>query len=242
MQQHCLDMRFYGSAMRTPHVQGGFREILVCEESQAVPADVPPERAAFAEPLSVCLHAARQAGDLLGKRVLITGAGPIGALLAMVARQAGAREIVASDLLEEPLAMLRRVAADRTFNVGADPQALAGFAADKGYFDVVFEASGSSAALAAALGAARPRGTLVQVGLGGGETAVPMNMVVAKEIALRGTFRFHAEFEQAVQLLASGQMDVAPLLTEIVALDDAPRAFALATDRRRSMKVQLAIS
>jgi len=71
---HCLDMRFYGSAMRMPHVQGGFRELLVCSEAQAVPvpADVPLEIAAFAEPLSVCLHAARRAGPLLGRRVLVT--------------------------------------------------------------------------------------------------------------------------------------------------------------------------
>ena len=61
-QQHCLDMRFSGSAMRMPHVQGGFRQLLVCDQSQAIPADMPLERAAFAEPLSVCLHAIRQAG------------------------------------------------------------------------------------------------------------------------------------------------------------------------------------
>ena len=81
-QNHCLDMRFYGSAMRFPHVQGAFREPLVCEESQAhVVADgVSLGEAAMAEPLAVCLHAARRAGPLLGKRVLVTGSGPIGAL------------------------------------------------------------------------------------------------------------------------------------------------------------------
>jgi L-idonate 5-dehydrogenase len=241
LQQHCLDMRFYGSAMRMPHVQGGFREILVCDESQAVPADMPTERAAFAEPLSVCLHAARQAGELLGSRVLVTGAGPIGALCAMVARHAGAREVVATDLLDEQLAMLRRVAADRTVNMAAEPEGLAGYAADKGHFDVVFEASGSGAALAAAMQAARPRATIVQVGLGGAETAVPLNMLVSKEQMLRGTFRFHAEFEQAVQMLSAGALDVSPLLTEIVPLAEANRAFTLATDRRHAMKVQLAL-
>jgi len=241
LQQHCLDMRFYGSAMRIPHVHGAFRELLVCDEAQAVAADMPAERAAFAEPLAVCLHAGRQAGPLLGRRVLVTGAGPIGALCVLVARHAGAAEIVATDLLDEPLAIVRRIGADRTLNMAQDPAALAPFQADKGKFDVVFEASGSFMALAGAIAAARPRATIVQVGLGGAETAVPMNVVVAKEITLRGTFRFHAEFALAVQLLASGAIDVAPLLTEIVALDEAPRAFALASDRRRAMKVQLAL-
>jgi L-idonate 5-dehydrogenase len=240
-QQHCLDMRFYGSAMRVPHVHGAFREVLVCDETQAVPADMPLERAAFAEPLAVCLHAGRQAGPLLGRRVLVTGAGPIGALCVMVARHAGAAEIVATDLLDEPLAIVRRVGADRTVNMNRDAAALAPYQEEKGKFDVVFEASGSGAALAGAIAAARPAATIVQVGLGGAETAVPMNLVVTKEITLRGTFRFHEEFALAVEKLASGAIDVAPLLTEIVALDEAPRAFALATDRRRAMKVQLAL-
>lgn len=240
-QQHCLDMRFYGSAMRTPHVHGGFRELLVCDESQAVPADMPPERAAFAEPLAVCLHAARQAGPLLGRRVLVVGSGPIGVLCGMAARQAGAREIVVTDLADAPLAIARRAAADRTVNVAADPGAMAAFGAGKGHFDAGFECSGSAPGIASALAAVRPGGTLVQVGLGGAETAVPMNLVVSKEITLRGTFRFHAEFEQAVDLLARGAIDVAPLLTEIVPVDQAERAFALASDRGRAMKVQLAL-
>ncbi len=240
-QQHCLDMRFYGSAMRTPHVQGGFREQLVCDESQAVPAAMPLERAAFAEPLAVCLHAARQAGPLLGRRVLVVGAGPIGVLCAMAARQGGAREVVVTDLMDAPLAIARKAAADRTVNVAADPAAMAAFAADKGYFDIGLECSGSAPGIVAALTALRPGATLVQVGLGGAETPVPMNMVVSKEITLRGTFRFHAEFELAVDLLARGAIDVAPLLTEIVPIDEAIRAFELATDRKRAMKVQLAL-
>ncbi|MCX7381736.1 MAG: L-idonate 5-dehydrogenase [Alphaproteobacteria bacterium] len=240
-QIHCLDMRFYGSAMRVPHVQGGFREQLVCDESQAVPADMPPERAAFAEPLAVCLHAVRQAGPLLGRRVLVMGAGPIGVLCAMVARHAGAREIVVTDLLDAPLVLAARLAADWTVNVATDGAAMAQYGAEKGYFDVAFEASGSAQGVASALLALRPGGTMVQVGLGGAETAVPMNLVVSKEITLRGTFRFHGEFEMAVALLARGAIDVAPLLTEIVPLAEAERAFTLATDRRRAMKVQLAI-
>jgi L-idonate 5-dehydrogenase len=235
-------MRFYGSAMRMPHMQGGFREFLVCPAAQAipVPAGTPLELAAFAEPLSVCLHAARQAGDLMGARVLVTGAGPIGALCILVARHAGAREIVATDLAEAPLAMARRIGADDAFNLRDHPDALAPFAAEKGRFDVVFECSGSGAALAGAIPVARPCATIVQVGIGGSETPVALNVLVAKEITLRGTFCFHAEFAQAVAVLARGAIDVAPLLTETLPLADAVRAFDLASDRSRAMKVQLA--
>jgi len=93
---HCLDMRFYGSAMRMPHVQGAFRQEIIIERAQAhVVADhVTDGEAAMAEPLSVALHAVRRAGPLFGKRVLVTGCGPIGALTVIAARRAGALQIV----------------------------------------------------------------------------------------------------------------------------------------------------
>ena len=240
MANHCLDMRFYGSAMRFPHVQGGFREVLVCRASQAVPAPMPPARAAFAEPLAVALHAARQAGPLLGARVLVTGAGPIGALCLLAARHAGARQVVATDLVDAPLAVARRLGAAATHNLRAEPDALVPYAADKGTFDAVFECSGSAAALAGAVPVARPGAVIVQVGIGGTETPVALNALVAKEIALRGSFRFHEEFQLAVDVLARGAIDVAPLLTATLPLTDANAAFALASDRGRAMKVQLA--
>ncbi len=239
---HCLHMRFYGSAMRMPHVQGGFREMLVCDESQAVlvPPGIELTTAAFAEPLAVCLHAARQAGTMLGARVLVTGAGPIGALLTLVARHGGAREVVATDLLDAPLALVRDLGADRVVNMATHPDGLEPYARDKGVFDVVLEASGSAAALASAFVVARPGAVVVQVGLGGGETAIPLNLVVAKEIAIRGSFRFHEEFAWAVDFIASGAIDVSPLLTEVVPLREAARAFTLAANRAQAMKVQLA--
>ena len=241
LPRHCLNMLFFGSAMRFPHVQGGFRERLVCTEMQAVPiaAGLSLELAAFAEPLSVCLHAANQAGELMGRRVLVTGTGPIGALAILVARHAGAREVVATDLADAPLAIARQIGADAAINV-REQGALDRFGANKGYFDVVFEASGSGAALASAVAVARPGAVIVQVGLGG-EMTVPINTIVAKEISLRGTFRFDREFDWAVQFLGSGAIDVRPLLTEVVPLDEAVRAFELAGDRSRAMKVQLAL-
>jgi len=164
MPNHCLDMRFYGSAMRNPPVHGGFREVLTCRADQAhrLPPGTDLAEAAFAEPLAVCLHAARQAGSLLGQRVLVSGCGPIGALSVLAARHGGAKEVVVTDLMDEPLALALRIGADRAINMAADPHGLAPYAADKGTFDVVFEASGAASAIAAAAAAcddraARPR-------------------------------------------------------------------------------------
>jgi len=240
-QNHCLDMRFYGSAMRFPHVLGGFRDVLVCDEAQAVPvpASMSAAQAAFAEPFAVTLHAVNRAGPLLGKRVLITGAGPIGAFTVIAARRAGALEIVATDVAEAPLAAARKVGANATVNV-TKKDALAGYGTDKGHFDVMFEASGNAKALADGLAVVRPTGIVVQIGIAGAEMTLPMNLAVAKEIELRGTFRFHEEFALAVALIGGGLVDVMPLLTATLPLVQANEAFALAADRSKAMKVQLA--
>lgn len=242
LQQHCTDMRFYGSAMRFPHVQGGFREALVIEERQAVKvADgVSASSAAFAEPLAVCLHAARRAGPLLGKKVLVTGSGPIGVLAMVAAKAAGAAEIVATDVVDAPLSIARRMAATAVVNVAAEPERLkTEYGEEKGYFDVMLEASGNQHALTGAFDVVRPGGVIVQIGVGGAFT-LPMNVLVAKEFDLRGSFRFHEEFDWAVAMIGSGTVDFSPLLTATIPVDRAVEAFDLAADKSQAMKVQLA--
>ena len=241
-QNQCLDMRFYGSAMRMPHVDGAFRQHLVAEASQChrLADGVTLSEGAFAEPFAVTLHAVSRAGSLLGKRVLVTGSGPIGALCIVAARAHGAREIVVTDVMEGPLAFARAVGADETIDVARESERLAAYGADKGTFDVMFEASGNAAALAAGIEVLRPRSVLVQLGLGSGDMAVPQNRIVAKEIEVRGSFRFHEEFALAVDLINKRRVDVRPLLSDTFPIDEAIAAFELANDRRRSMKVQIA--
>jgi L-idonate 5-dehydrogenase len=241
-QQHCLDMRFMGSAMRMPHVQGGFRERMTCEAVRAIKVEdhVTLAEAAFAEPLAVCLHAVKRAGDVKGKRVLITGSGPIGALTILAARAAGAAEITVTDVAAAPLAIATKVGADRVLNVAADPDSLKPFEAEKGSFDVLFEASGNERALAGALASIRPGGIIVQIGVAG-QMTIPTGVLVAKELELRGTFRFHGEFQESVDLLNRRAIDVLPLLTATLPLEQAVEAFELASDRSRSVKVQLAL-
>ncbi len=149
LPNHCLNMRFYGSAMPFPHIQGAFRETLVADATQCHDATgLTAGEAAMAEPLAVTLHATTRAGQMLGKRVLVTGCGPIGVLSILAARRAGAAEIVATDLSDFTLSLARKAGADRTINTGTDPTALAGYAPNKGYFDVLYECTGVAAALA----------------------------------------------------------------------------------------------
>lgn len=236
---HCLNMRFYGSAMPFPHVQGAFREALVADATQCAPADgLSAGEAATAEPLAVCLHAARRAGGLLGKRVLVTGCGPIGLLCIIVARRSGAAEIVATDLTSFTLRMARQNGADSTVNVGQAPERLAAYEAGKGYFDLLFECTGVAQALVAGIAALRPGGTVMQLGLGG-DMQIPVQTMTTKEIQFRGSFRFHEEFFTGVELMQKGLIDVKPLITQTVGLDDAESGFQLASDRNLAMKVQI---
>lgn len=242
LPNQCLNMRFYGSAMPFPHIQGAFREVLVADAIQCVPADgLTPGEAAMAEPLAVTLHATRRAGELLGRRVLVTGCGPIGLLSILSARRAGAAEIVATDLSDFTLAMARTAGADRVINSKTDPDALAAYGADKGTFDALYECSGAAPALAAGIAALKPRGVIVQLGLGG-EMSLPMMAITAKELELRGSFRFHEEFAIGVGLMQKGLIDVKPLITHTVPLTDAISAFEIASDRSRAMKAQITFS
>lgn len=236
---HCLNMRFYGSAMPFPHSQGAFSEALVAEAAQCVPADgLTAGEAAMAEPLAVCLHAVRRVGPLMGKAVLVTGCGPIGVLCILAARRAGADLIVATDLSPFTLAMARQAGADVVINMADNAAALGEYTRDKGSFDVLFECSGAQPAVLAAIPALRPGGTILQLGLGGDMT-LPMQVITAKELVLMGSFRFHEEFGMGVSLMQKGLINVKPLITHSFAIEDAVLAFQTAGDRSRAMKAQI---
>ncbi len=240
MYNQCLDMRFYGSAMSFPHIQGAFREVLVTDATQCAPADgLSAGEAAAAEPLAVCLHSARRAGDILGKRVLVTGCGPIGLLCILVARLSGAAEIVATDLSDFTLRIAKQNGADNTVNVGQTPERMTAYGANKGYFDVHFECTGVPQALADGIAALRPGGTVVQLGLGG-DMRVPVQTMTTKELQFKGSFRFHEEFFTGVELMRRNLIDVKSLITHTVALEDSESGFQLASDRNKAVKVQIA--
>ena len=238
-QNHCINMRFYGSAMPFPHIQGAFRELLVADVEQCAVADgLSAGEAAMAEPLSVVLHAVKQVGNLMGKRVLVTGCGPIGLLAVIVARAGGAQEVVATDITSFTTKMALSMGADAVHNVAQDPDALFEYTAVKGNFDVLFECTGVAPVVASTVPTLRPGATMVQLGLGG-DMNLPIQAMTAKELVFKGSFRFHSEFFDAVALMRSGQIDVKPLITHTIPLPDFAEAFELASDRNQAVKVQI---
>lgn len=240
---HCTDMRFNGSAMRMPHEQGLFRECIAvgAERAFVMPAGTSPAEAALCEPFAVCLHAASHAGDLAGKTVMISGCGPIGILSIVAAKLGGAARILATDITRHSLDMAARMGASDCFDVSGGMDALAPFAEGKGHVDVVFECSGNPKAMAGAIALLRPRGRIVLVGLGG-DAPVPVNTIVAKELQLRGTFRFDGEFADAARLIGTRAVDLSPVISAIYPMAEARAAFDHAGDRTRATKVAIALS
>jgi L-idonate 5-dehydrogenase len=233
----CRSMFFLGSASVFPHAQGMFRERFVMGEAQLTPiteAHISLGEIACAEPLSIGLHAVHRAGPLLGERVLVTGAGTIGAMCVMAARLAGAAHITVSDVHDRALELASQVGADAV--VRADqtpPEAVADSV------DVAIEAAGNAAALMTCLGAAKRGGRIIQVGTLPDELPFPANRIMQRELDYRGVFRAHLAFDWAVQAIRSRRVDVRPLITAQLPLTDARAAFELALDRSKSTKVQV---
>ena len=239
-QIQCINMKFYGSAMPFPHIQGAFREILIVEDYQCVSADgISCEEAAMAEPLAVCLHAIKQAEKIFGQKVLITGSGPIGTLCVAAARRAGAEEIIVTDISTNALRFSDSIGADKVINVLEEHDNLKNYQSNKGYFDIAIECSGSAQGISDAINCLKPKGTLIQLGLGG-DVLIPLVSVTTKELNLRGSFRFHSEFELAVNMMKKKLINVNPLITHKFDFKSAKEAFELAINNdKKSMKVQL---
>ena len=229
---------YLGSAATLPHTQGALSEFLVVERAmvRVLPPSLPLRRAVLAEPLGVALHALNQAGSIAGKRVLVTGAGPIGLLTVAAARAAGAAWVGATDVLPDPLHRAADLGAQATYDVTTQE-----VPAD---FDVVFECSGVPASLTTALSAARPAGVIVLVGMMPADPRpVALAPLVARELHVVGSFRFKDEIDAAVELLDTHPEFEGIITHEIAAQDSAAiiEGFAIAKDSARSGKVVLSL-
>lgn len=216
---------YLGSASTRPHTQGGMSEYLLVARGmvRALPDGLSLRRASLAEPLAVGLHALSVAGSVAGKRVLVSGAGPIGLLAAAGALAHGATEVVATDVLAGPLQRARDLGVHGTVQAGVE-------ALPENHFDVVLECAGVAAALNAAIVAVRRAGVIVQVGmLLAGPHPIALAPLVSKEVSLRGSFRFKDEIDEAVTLLAQQ-----PSIEQVITHEFAPGAVVEAFETARA--------
>jgi L-iditol 2-dehydrogenase len=216
----CQNMQFFG----TPPVDGAFCEYVTVPSPFAhpVPDSLSDEDAALLEPLSVAISACRKAHIGPGASVLVAGAGPVGLLTTQTARCFGASSVTVSD----PVGGRREVAQRLGATAVVDPLAAK---PDQMQVDAFVDCSGSSSAIQSGIRAVQPAGTVVLVGMGTDETALPIAVIQNRELTLTGVFRYAHTWPLAIELVASGRVNLAPLVTGYFNLDEA--AEALDADR-----------
>jgi L-iditol 2-dehydrogenase len=228
----CPHMRFYG----TPPVDGAFCDYVTIGAGYAhrVPDSVSDDAAALCEPLSVGIAAVRKAALDGGSRVLITGAGPIGIVLAQLARAYGATDIVVSDPDEARREQARQFGATAVADPIAEPIGELGV-------DAFIDASGAPAAVVDGIRAVRPAGTVVLVGSGAESMELPTQLIQNRELLLTGVFRYANTWPTAIALVESGRVDLDAMVTAHFPLEKA--AEALDSDRTPgSVKSVVAVS
>ena len=232
----CLSMQFLGSASCDPHIDGGMGQYVVMpkENCFVLPAGLTLSQASLLEPLSIALHAVKQAGQIAGTSILITGGGPIGQLILRVVRAFGAFMVTVSDISE----YVREFALKSGANNVINPLEENAWDTVEG-FDLVFEASGVPSALANAIEMARRGGSIVLVGTLPQSFSIPGNLIMSKELRLLGSFRFANVFEDAMNLVAEGIINLDGIVTNIYDFDDIPLAMQRALEKNRIMKVQI---
>lgn len=240
----CRHTIMLGSGSTTPPTDGAFAEFVTVRADQChpLPLSMDDGIGAMIEPFAVALHAVKRAGSVEGKRVLVTGGGPIGLLVLLTARAFGASTVMLSDMLEQRRQAAARLGADaaldpREKNLQEQAHELTG-----GGFDIIFEASGAPQALRQAFDLAGPGGTIVQIGtLGPDDVPLPANQLMVRETQFIGSFRYGNVFGEAIGLAETGRVNLAPLISRVFPLVELPKAMQLACTGDDVIKLQIQV-
>ena len=218
------------------------RTVLV--NMQEIPSHVSFEEAAITEPLACVLHGVEEANVKLGDTVAVIGAGPIGLLHLLTVKKMGAEKIVMIDLVDERLNVAKELGADETINAGKEnsvekvQQLTGGYGAD-----IVIEAIGSPVTWEQALRLARKGGTILEFGGCPPRTEIKLNteMLHYGELTVLGTFHTTPlHFRKALNLISSRTVDVRPLVTKRMRLEDIKQAFEILSTSKNEIKIAIA--
>ena len=207
----CPEIEFYA----TPPIDGAFCEFVKIQSDFAydIPSNISFDAAALIEPMSVCIWAAQKARIEEGTTVLIAGAGPIGVVMAQVARAFGASEVVVTDVVDHRLEFVKKYGATRTINTASRT-----LGSKK--FDVFVDACGVPAAVHAGILATGPAGRVLLVGLGSDEMMMPVSHIQNNEIIVTGVFRYTNTWPIGIEFLATGKVDLDAIVTHHFGLNE----------------------
>jgi L-iditol 2-dehydrogenase len=207
---------------------GAFAEYVVVPQRIAyhLPDTLQFQEAAMLEAVSVALHAVRVSEMKGGETVLVIGAGMIGLLTLQAAKAAGASRVLVADVDASRLLTAESFGAETLLLSGADlVQEISRRTEGRGV-DLVLEAVGRPETVAASIASVRKGGTVTLVGNISPEVKLPLQVVVSRQIRLQGSCASSGEYPQAMELMASGQIQVKQLITAVAPLSEGPRWFA----------------
>lgn len=221
--------------------QGGLAPMAAVRAStlRLLPDSVELAAAALIEPLAVALRTVQRSGVTIGDDAVVLGAGPIGLLVTLLLRAAGAGKIT----VVEPAAARRQIALDVGATEVINPS---GGRLSERFNDAsmspghVFECSGVAESLTEAVRIVCPHGVVSVTGLARYPSPINVSELLYKEVTIRGNFIYVDEFEQAIEMLANGSIDVTPLISAIVPIEEGLAAFD--TMRRSPEVIKLLIS
>ncbi|XP_059164914.1 sorbitol dehydrogenase-like [Physella acuta] len=235
----CLDMKFCA----TPPYHGNLTRYYVhaADFCFKLPDHVTFEEGALLEPLSVAVHACNRAGLSLGNTVLICGAGPIGLVNILTAKAKGASTVCVTDIDEARLKKAKEIGADYVIKINSkDPlvaaQAIEETVGDK--VDISIECSGAAQSIQTAICATKSGGVVVLVGLGQDTVELPIVNAAIREVDIRGIFRYVNCYPTALAMVASGRVNVKPLITHRFKLEESLQAFE-AAKRGEGIKIMI---
>lgn len=228
----------------TPPIHGCLTPEVIHPEAFTfkLPDGVSFAEGAMVEPLAIGMQATVKARMVPGDICVVSGAGPIGLMVALSAQAAGASEVFISDLVEEKLAIAQQYEGITPVNIAREslPEKIAACCGQQWGADVVFEASGNPKAYDDALACVRPAGTLVLVGMPVESVAFDVVAAQAKEIRIETVFRYANVYDRTIALLASGKIDLRPLISATFDFADSIQAFERAARAEPSdVKLQI---
>ncbi len=211
--------------------------------TQQIPSHVSYEEAPLTEPLACVLHGLEKAHIKLGDTIAIIGAGPVGLLHLITAKKMGAGKIIISDMIDERLQLASRLGADETIDAKQEDTVESTKELTEGYgADIVIEAIGLPATWEQALKMVRKGGTVLEFGgcPPGTEIKVGTEQLHYGETTILGTFHATpAHFKKALNLIASGNLNVKPLVTRKMKLDNIREAFEILTTSKADIKIAI---
>jgi len=211
---------------------GGFAEFVTTgsRETILLPDDLDLQSAALVEPLAVGIHAVRIANVKAGSRVMVIGAGPIGLAVALWCRFVGAREVIVSEVAKTRAALAKTMGATAVIHPDLESGAeglLQQFSdAAGGAPDVIFECVGAPGLLQQCIEMAPHHGKIIPVGVCEQPDAIIPFFGLVKELRIQFAIAYtRDDFDTCVAMLGERRIDVSPMVTDIVSLDDLPNAF-----------------